>query len=342
MRATTIVLCSALLAAPVAARAQESTSSTPSTGAVDVGAQFTSVSGDEARYQHYRDLRTGVLLDGFHFTQEKNDWTFKATATHVGYRDQKYTGEIDRAGKLVITFTWDQIPLFYGSVDSDQFGLLTASPYTVESPGVSRLPDSLQAAVQATPSVLNSAITSAAQGVEIRQLRKTADFAIVYHATSSTDLLFRLVNTMKDGEQPWAATFGFSNAIELPGPLDHRTTDVTGQVQWSNERGTVRAGYDGSFFSNNVQTLVWDNPLRVDGRVPRVGPVAGTRVALAGQLDQRRVGDNGVEARQADQGLRQPVVLEMEPGRRSPAVHHQYGASGLSARAVRPPTFRRT
>jgi len=263
MRATTIALCSALLAAPVAARAQESTASTtPSTGAVDVGAQFTSVSGDEARYQHYRDLRTGVLLDGFHFTQEKNDWRFKATATHVGYRDQKYTGEIDRAGKLLITFTWDQIPLFYGSVDSDQFGLLTATPYTVESPGVSRLPDSLQAAVQATPSVLNSAITSAALGVEMRQLRKTADFALVYHATSSTDLLFHLVNTMKDGQQPWAATFGFSNAIELPGPLDHRTTDITGQVQWSNERGTIRAGYDGSFFSNNVQTLVWDNPLR--------------------------------------------------------------------------------
>ena len=81
MRATTIVLCSALLAAPVAARAQESTSAAPSTGAVDVGGQFTSVSGDEARYQHYRDLRTGVLVDGFHVSQVKKDWTFKATAT---------------------------------------------------------------------------------------------------------------------------------------------------------------------------------------------------------------------------------------------------------------------
>ena len=149
MRATTIALCSALLAAPVAARAQESTSSTPSTGAVDVGAQITSVSGDEARYQHYRDLRTGVLVDGFHLSKAKNDWTFKATAAHVGYRDQKYTGEVDKAGRLVMTFSWDQIPLFYGSVDSDQFGLLTASPYTVASPGVSRLPDSLQTAVQA-------------------------------------------------------------------------------------------------------------------------------------------------------------------------------------------------
>ena len=275
MRATTIVLCSALLAAPVAARAQESTSSTPSTGAVDVGAQFTSVSGDEARYQHYRDLRTGVLLDGFHFTQEKRDWTFKATATHVGYRDQKYTGEMDKAGKLIITFTWDQNPALlrlrglrpvrpphghalYG-------GVAWCLPAARQPPG-RRAGDAIGP---------QQRLHVCGAGRRDRQLRKTADLAIVYHATNSTDLLFHLVNTIKDGEQPWAATFGFSNAIELPGPLDHRTTDITGQVQWSNERGTIRAGYDGSFFSNNVQTLVWDNPLRVEDGATGVGPSQG-------------------------------------------------------------------
>jgi|KBSMisStandDraft_5_1062788.scaffolds.fasta_scaffold09879_3 MtrB/PioB family decaheme-associated outer membrane protein len=283
MRVLTTVLCSALLALPAAAWAQAAAATPappteaapPTNGGVDVGAQFTSVDGDEARYQRYRDLRNGVLVDGFHITHRKDAWTFNATATHVGYRDQKYTGEITKAGKLTVRFSWDQIPLFYSAADSDQFGLLSATPYTVESPGVSRLPDSLQSAVQATPSLLNSAISSAAQGVEIRQLRKTADFAVVYHATTSTDLLFHLVNTMKSGEQPWAATFGFSNAIELPGPLDHRTTDITGQVQWSNERGTIRAGYDGSFFSNNVPTLVWDNPLRVQDGATGVGPSQG-------------------------------------------------------------------
>ena len=277
--------------------------------------------GDEARYQRYRDLRNGVLVDGFHITHQKDAWTFNATATHVGYRDQKYTGEITKAGKLTVRFSWDQIPLFYSAADSDQFGLLSATPYTVESPGVSRLPDSLQSAVQATPSLLNSAISSAAQGVDIRQLRKTADFAVVYHATTSTDLLFHLVNTMKSGEQPWAATFGFSNAIELPGPLDHRTTDITGQVQWSNERGTIRAGYDGSFFSNNVPTLVWDNPLRVTGRATGVGPSQGRMPLSPDNSTNGCIGDDGVEARQADQGLRQPVGLEMEPGQRLSLPH---------------------
>jgi MtrB/PioB family decaheme-associated outer membrane protein len=263
MRVLTTVLCFALLAVPAAARAQDPAAEPPpSNGAVDVGAQITSVSGDEARYQRYRDLRSGPLLDGFHLTHAKNDWTFNVTASHVGYRDQKYTGEITKAGKLTISFSWDQIPLFYSASDSDQYGLLSATPYTVQSPGVYRVPDAVQTAVQANPAALYGAVTGAAVGQDIRQLRKTADLAVVYHATKSTDLLFHLVETMKSGEQPWAATFGFSNAIELPGPLDHRTTDITGQVQWSNEHGTIRAGYDGSFFSNNVPTLIWDNPSR--------------------------------------------------------------------------------
>src|SRR5215831_2906971 len=148
MRVLTTVLCSALLATPAAvyaqdpAAGQEAAAAAPTNGAVDVGAQFTSVSGDEARYQRYRDLRSGVLVDGFHLTHAKNDWTFNVTANHVGYRDQKYTGEINKAGKLTIAFSWDQIPLFYGAIDSDQYGPLTATPYTVESPGVYRLPDS--------------------------------------------------------------------------------------------------------------------------------------------------------------------------------------------------------
>lgn len=263
MRVITTILCSALLAAPAAARAQESQATSPTTGAVDVGGQFTSVSGDEARYQRYRDLRSGVLVDGFHITHQKDTWTFNAVATHVGYRDQKYVGEISKAGKLQVTFSWDSIPLFYSAGDSDQYGLLSATPYSVESPGVYRIPDAVQAAIQGKQTSLYNGVTAIASNVDIRQLRKTTDIGVVYHATSSTDLIFHLVNTLKDGEQPWAATFGFSNAIELPGPLDHRTTDITGQVQWNNERGTIRAGYDGSFFTNNVPTLIWDNPLFV-------------------------------------------------------------------------------
>ena len=59
------------------------------TGTVDVGARGTSSSGDEARYERYRDLRTGVFSHlVFGSADESRVWS--AGADHVGYRNQEY------------------------------------------------------------------------------------------------------------------------------------------------------------------------------------------------------------------------------------------------------------
>ena len=72
-----------------------------------------------------------------------------------------------------------------------------------------------------------------------------------------------MTSTARSGAQPWNASFGFSNAIELPLILDPATNDVNVAAEWSNPRGLVRLAYDGSWFDNHAGTLVWDNPLRV-------------------------------------------------------------------------------
>jgi MtrB/PioB family decaheme-associated outer membrane protein len=296
MRIRTYVLLSALVLAPSAARAQEAATDTPKIGSVDLGAQVTTVTGDQARYERYRDLRSGGLLDGFKYFRERNGWAFAATANHVGYRDQKYTVNADRAGRVKMSFAWDQIPLFYVARDSDQYGLIGATPYRVESPGVYRIDDAAQTAVQNGQLSLYDAALSQATPFEIRQQRNVADFKLIYSASRDVDLIFHLVNTTKTGEQPWAASFGFSHAIELPGPLDHRTTDITGQVEWGNEKGVIRAGYDGSFFRNNVPTLVWDNPLRITDQTYSSAYVAGNGTSQGRESLWPDNSSNGVSA----------------------------------------------
>src|SRR5262249_1712515 len=123
--------------------------------------------------------------------------------------------------------------------------------------------DPLQTAVQNKKVSLYTAMTQTATTLDVRQRRDIVDLSVVFSASRNLDFKFHLVENIKKGQQPWAASFGFSHAVELPAPIDHRTTDVRGIVEWGGERGTVRAGYDGSFFTNNIQTLVWDNPLRV-------------------------------------------------------------------------------
>src|SRR4030095_16785749 len=77
----------------------------------------------------------------------------------------------------------------------------------------------------------------------------------------STDIVVNIKNTNRDGYIPYGGTFGFSNAVEIPMPLDHRTTDLNTALEWSNNKGMVRLGWDGSTFNNELQSVVWDNPI---------------------------------------------------------------------------------
>ena len=284
MRIRAFVVLTALLLAPAAGvRAQEPpTTNEPSVGAVDFGGQFSSTDGDEARYNRYKDLRSGALLDAFKYTREDENWIFNATGHHVGYRDQKFVAQFRNYERARISFTWDQIPLFYSTADSDQFGLLSATPFRRVGDGEYRINDAVQTTLQAicpTPpcsadsatnsrlqaqrqAALGQLINQEAQTLDIRHRRDVALLDASVAVFKNTNLLFHFQNTTKEGTQPWFASFGFNAANELAGPVDHRTTDVGAALEWSNTKGVVKVGWDGSWFQNNVSTLVWDNPIR--------------------------------------------------------------------------------
>lgn len=241
-------------AAPAPATPAEAGSSSAFGGEIDAGGQgtFYTNNSDEARYQRYRDLRNGPIAD-FHANKQTEHWSFHATATHVGYRDQRYFADLTRPGKLHLTFEFNQIPLF---VSQD-----TATPFTSNPGGVLTLPDATQQAIQSGQAGL-SAYTSIAPQFDLRLTRSISTFNVVYNATRDLDVSVHVKDTVKKGQQQWAGTFGFSNAVEFPVPVDTNTADLGLAAEWMNERADVRVGYDGSFFRNANQVITWDNPLR--------------------------------------------------------------------------------
>ena len=240
------------------------TTPAPQAGSFDFGGRLFSVSGDESRVQRFRDLRGGPFLENFRYSRDKQSWVFNAQFDHIGYRDQRYAADFTRFGAITASFQWDQIPLFY-SVD-------TRTPYTEESPGVLRLPDAAQQ-VGAL-----SAVTPLARQFDLRARRDTARFALLATPRRDLDLTVNFSSYSRNGEMPWSGSFGFGNTTVLPAPLDHRTTDLNAAAEWGSDRGSLRLQYDGSWFNNNVQTLVWDNPLRAADS-PTAGSAQG-RTAL--------------------------------------------------------------
>jgi MtrB/PioB family decaheme-associated outer membrane protein len=262
MRTSPSLAVAVLLLLPAVAMGQDQTPNV-----IDFGVRGTAYAdnSDEARYQRYRDLRNGPTVDLFRFTKATDSQWFNLQADHVGYRDQRYSASFNDYGNVKTSFEWNQIPLFF-SQD-------TRTLFTTTAPGVLRLDDTIQSAVQAKPAVL-STLVGQAQPFDLRLKRDVADFKLTYSATKDLDLNISFKNTTKNGSQPWAGTFGFSDAVELPVPVDTRTTELGAAIEWASRRGSVRLGYDGSFFRNNVSTLTWDNPLRVSDS-PTLGPLQG-------------------------------------------------------------------
>jgi MtrB/PioB family decaheme-associated outer membrane protein len=221
-------------------------------GTVDFGGRVTSIDGDEARAQRYRDLRSGVYANNAVFGKRTQEYAFEGQAWNIGYRDQRYQIEFMRPGRVTASFLYDQIPLW---ISHDSRTL-----YTETQAGVFRLEDSMQQALQAKTTTLHSYEDQAVQ-FDLRTMRKIGQADVNFHATPSTDIIVSIKNTNRDGHIPYGGTFGFSNAVEIPMPLDHRTTDLKTALEWTNAKGLLRVGWDGSTFENNIDSVVWDNPL---------------------------------------------------------------------------------
>jgi MtrB/PioB family decaheme-associated outer membrane protein len=243
-------------------------------GQVDFGGRFTSVSGDEARYQRYRDLRDGVFVDIPAYHRETERWWVDSEIHNVGYRDQQYLFSAAMPGKARFHFIYDQIPTYISRDTRTPYSPLPQDNGVFDNfGGAFTLPDGVQQAIQAaTPQdthripsglVRLSLESLAANGDFFTRLRRdTLGFDLAYSFLPDWTASVRYKNTKKEGDIPYGASFGFNLAVEVPLPIDQRTNDFGAAIEWANARGMFRAGYDGSWFDNKEQVFEWDNPLR--------------------------------------------------------------------------------
>jgi MtrB/PioB family decaheme-associated outer membrane protein len=305
MRNKLMMLTATLLLVPGLSVAQTSqaprpaaaASASPFTGGFDFGGMFTTVDGDEARFERYRDTRDGAYAN-LDVGRESKTYIFGANAYHIGYRDQRYNAEFQNK-RIKFGFNWTSLPLNYS--------YLTRTAYSGLGTDTLTLPDSAQAAVQGPTNATNdgtavgvpcapgappaacgtaaqvqqaistrSIYNSLATQFDLRQKRDTAMFDLNYAANKVVDVDAHFKTSARNGGMPWGASFAFNDAVELVQPLDQRTNDVTLGTTWAKPKGMFRVAWDGSWFTNNIPTLTWDNPIRAtdfnNGLAPPLGP----------------------------------------------------------------------
>lgn len=227
----------------------------PNLRSIDFGVRLTDVDGDEARFNRYRDLRTGLSLNAFRWTSETDTRFWRVVADNVGYRDQRYAGNLEQFGRYKAWFEYNRIPY--------EQDYSTRTPYTVASNTSVTVDDALQSAIQAGQATLNPAVEAYAMPFELRAKRDITTLGGQYQLNRQTDITFALTSTGRKGYQPWGASFGMASTQEIPAPIDQRNNEIAANIEWASKTALFRAGYDGSWFNSDAESVTFDNPLRI-------------------------------------------------------------------------------
>jgi MtrB/PioB family decaheme-associated outer membrane protein len=246
---------SAQIPAPAQAPATAPTAPTTAIrGFVDFGARGTTADGDAARYERYRDLSDGLFLETATFVRDWKSSLFDFRAEHAGRDDQRYTGAFIQPGRVKAWMTWDQIPMLMSATTKTLFTSPSASFLSIDN--------ALQAQVQAVPASLNSVFAANSQVFELRSSRHIFETGVEYLATPKLSFKGLVKHTMREGAIPYGGSFGHSSLVEMPAPVMHSMNDIEGGAEFVTGPVLLRAGYNGSWFHNDVTQLEFDSPFR--------------------------------------------------------------------------------
>ena len=230
----------------------------------------TDVDGSEAQFQKYRDLTQPVTGDLVLDVEKNRDYYMHGKATNIGQDDQFVGAEGGRYGKYGIDITWNKFINRYAT-DARTLYSGVGSDYM-------RLDDNLQADIQSAPNDVEVAnrLRGFIPSADVGDPENSRDQRKIGFDLLSLDpfsLRVDLASEKREGVRPYAGAFNNAQMVELFEPIDYDTNDVKISGEYAQGPYFFNLSYVFSQFKNNVDSLRFDNPLRVTDAVG--GPASG-------------------------------------------------------------------
>ncbi len=241
-------------------------------GYLTFGLQGWDQDNQEAKYREFQDIARGPLLESFLW----RDWGAPTQWTILGSsavrNDQFSKIGMSRGARLRVDLEYQRTPHLYSQV--------AQSSYRQGPPGTYLLPDTLQRTNQENPTGYIPTMTdllSTAPRIPLDARTDNTRARIKTRPATGWTLQLRGEDRHRTGSIAYGGTFGFSNAVELAAPVDHRTVDAEASGQYSRDRINAEVAVGMSAFENRVSTMIWDNPRRYTD--------AATTGSSRGQMD---------------------------------------------------------
>lgn len=248
------------------------------------------VDTDSAKFQEYRDLKSGFDLTNLRLRGISGDGNrvLSIAADNVGRDDARYGFSYGFSGKYSLEVDYNKIP--------HRFGNNATLFWNRTSPGTWEISDAVQGQIQgaiedqfaisrggvnfAFLSDLLAPHLAAADRGELSLQRDRTRVTLDLGKMGPLAWTAEVRHENREGLRAFGGNFGFNNVTEIPEPIDYATTDSEIRGEWNGRKSGVIFGYRYSTFENDISTLVWDNPFRaLDSTDPRayLGPT-GTSI----------------------------------------------------------------
>ena len=263
-----------LVAFPAGAQSDNETS-----GSVTVGGQGGSGIDESSKLQQFETFPKGVFLPGARFSWKGSSYFFDFRGTKLGLDDQSARASWGKVGTFKVNLSWDENPNFLSNT--------ARTPFTEVSPGVFRLPDNIQQALQnvyvpftgsapANPTVPGffavEPWVNESQPIDLRYLRKTGKAGLELKPSDSLSVRLGYSRESRDGNKN--TTFYGGPNFEVATPIDFTTHDFRAEADYAEGRVFASAAVAFSKFLNNVAFAEIDNPERLQ----LVNPTTGANI----------------------------------------------------------------
>ena len=312
------VLLGLFVLSPGSALGQTDAFGTRLDGTVELGVRgFLAGVPDSAKgkFEEYRNIPSGLFLEDLQLRLVTDDklYSLEFRAQDAWQDDQIFRLRGSRLGSYQLELDFEEAWHTFSNT-----GL---SPFVETGRGIFELDDALQATLQDTvaadrPDILESFLDNNAVPIELLTPRQTGRIAFKLTPTPEWDIGARWTNMQKEDGRPMGLTYGFGPTTEVTEPVDQTINDLRLSGGFVGEAWQLQLNYTLSSFTNNVDALIADNPVRITDDAT-AGPVRGRldltpdniahNVALAGAvrlpLRSRLVGTASYGIRRQDEAF---------------------------------------
>lgn len=237
---------------------------------VEVGVQSVNINNPEAKFEEYREVPNGVVLERYNVEGEGDTYDYELGLKKITQEDQSASFRFQK-GALNVEALYDQTPHNW----SNQ----TETLYRETSPGVFELPDGLQGTVQNASdwlSVMQSTFIGLAHTEKLGTRQDKTGVNLGYAFSNALSLNFAFSQEKKTGHKAQAAPMGFNYANEIAKSVDQMVYESMANLNYKVDKMALGLTYGLSLFQNDINTLIWDNTKReTDQYVNTTGYLAG-------------------------------------------------------------------